>query len=81
MEANVMADYPAKVAEHLHKFIQAAEKKERANAAVQTKFPRSPPAEHPPDRILKIYEVCLSKLGSDDLAKLDEIIEKMSGAV
>jgi len=75
-----MAD-GAKVAEQLHKFFQAAEKKDKANAAVQTKYQVSPSAEQPPDRILKVYEEYLSKLEHQELADFDRIVEKMSRAV
>jgi hypothetical protein len=73
-----MAD-KSKVAERFDKFIYEAAEKVK-HLPLQN-YKQYPPAERPPDPILKIYEACLSKLTDDELAKLDEIIEKMSGAV
>ena len=73
-----MAD-KSEVAARLDKFIHEAAEKVK-HLPLQD-YKRYALAETGPDSILKIYEACLSKLTDDELAKLDEIIEKMSGAV
>jgi hypothetical protein len=73
-----MAD-AAKVAEQLYKFFEAAD--EKAKHMPLQDYKRYAPAEHPPDRILKIYEACLSKLTDEERAEFDRIVKKMSGAV
>jgi hypothetical protein len=76
-EAN-MAD-ALKVAEQLHKFIQAADKKSK-QLPLQN-YKQYQPAVTPPASILKIYEACLSKLTDEECAEFDRIVEKMFGAV
>jgi hypothetical protein len=76
--ANVMGEI-SKVAVQLHEFIKAADKKSKQPPLQNYK--QYAPAERPLDPILKIYEECLSKLTPDELAQLDGIIKKMSGAV
>jgi hypothetical protein len=75
-----MAD-TEKVAESLHKFTKWAIGEALARP-IGGKYPDgmepTPSRQH--HAILSVYEKCLGRLKPDELAQLDSIIEKMSGA-
>ncbi len=72
------------IASRLHKFIQAAKRKASASTRLHKfiQMARPAPARSTKRKaeILKIYEECLSKLTDEELAEVDRIIRKMSGA-
>jgi hypothetical protein len=80
MDENDMAD-TEKVAERLHKFTKWAIGEALARpiqAKCSDNMEPTPPRQH--HAILTVYEECLGRLKPDELAQLDGIIEKMSGA-
>jgi hypothetical protein len=78
MQENDMAD-TEKVAESLHKFTKWAIGEALAQSIGDPDgMEPTPPRQH--HAILTVYEKCLGRLKPDELAQLDSIIEKMSGA-
>ena len=75
-----MPDTTETVASRLHEFIKAAKKK-TSGRPVQAKYLRHIAPATGKEPIVETYEECLSKLTPDELAQLDRIVEKMSGAV
>jgi hypothetical protein len=70
-----MADTP-EVALRLHQFIQAARKK-ADTSGIQVEHTQYLPTRGPKERIVTIYEECLSKLTPGDRATLDLIVKEM----